>query len=297
MKIFIRFSILCIAGFLFFSQCGRGDNSEEPMSETTETEEQAEPSLTRLWETPEEMTTCESVLFDENSGTIYVSNINGDPSAKNGTGFISTITADGKIIESEWVADLHAPKGMGVQDGNLYVTDVDELVEIDIASASVSEAWPVEGAEFLNDVATGDGKVYFSDSNAGTIYVLENGEVSTFAEGQDGINGLRVDSNGNLYGLSGEGLKKYNNDGSSEIVNDVVTGGDGLIILDEEEGMFLASRWQGEIWIIMGDEEIKLLDTKEEESNTADIGYIPEDNLVLVPTFFKNKVAGYRLEY
>jgi hypothetical protein len=40
-----------------------------------------------------------------------------------------------------------------------------------------------------------------------------------------------------------------------------------------------------------------MLDTKEIESNTADIGFIPGENIVLVPTFFKNKVAAYKLEY
>jgi hypothetical protein len=38
------------------------------------------------------------------------------------------------------------------------------------------------------------------------------------------------------------------------------------------------------------------LDTNE-SSQTADIGFIPEENLVLVPTFFSNKVEAYKLEY
>jgi hypothetical protein len=48
--------------------------------------------------------------------------------------------------------------------------------------------------------------------------------------------------------------------------------------------------------LALGGETHLLLDTNE-SSQTADIGYIPEENLVLVPTFFSNKVVAYKLEY
>jgi hypothetical protein len=40
-----------------------------------------------------------------------------------------------------------------------------------------------------------------------------------------------------------------------------------------------------------------MLDTKGAESNTADIGYNAAEKIVYVPTFYKNKVAAYRLDY
>ncbi len=79
------------------------------------------------------------------------------------------------------------------------------------------------------------------------------------------------------------------------MINQEVTGGDGLIIIDDST--FLASRWQGEIYLIQNGIATLLLDTKAEDSNTADISFIPSENIVLVPTFFKNKVAAYRLSY
>ena len=71
---------------------------------------------------------------------------------------------------------------MGIMDGKLYVTDIDEIVEIDVESSEISNRYPVEGAQFLNDLDTHDGKVYFTDMRAGSIHVLENGTISTFAE-------------------------------------------------------------------------------------------------------------------
>jgi hypothetical protein len=39
----------------------------------------------------------------------------------------------------------------------------------------------------------------------------------------------------------------------------------------------------------------KLLDTSADKINAADIEYIPEKRLLLVPTFFKNTVVAYEV--
>ncbi|GAB3657295.1 ATP/GTP-binding protein [Echinicola sediminis] len=301
MKTTNKIIALLVAAPLLFWQCGpkKSGGEEQAMEEMdqldVEDEMEQGPSLVKLWETTEELTTCESVLVDEATGTIYVSNIDGDPKGKDGNGFISIISKDGQIVEKEWLKGLDAPKGMGLIEGKLFVTDIDQLVEVDVASASVSKTYPVEGAGFLNDVDVYNGKVYFSDMATGKIHFLEGGEIHTLAEGQEGINGVRVSGEGVLYGLDGEGLKMYSTEGEAEIVNNVVTGGDGLIILGD--GEYLASRWIGEIWMVHEGGEVKLLDTKDAGSNTADIGYLDEEQLVLVPTFKKNKVVAYKLEF
>ncbi len=251
-------------------------------------------TLTKVWETDTTLTTCESVLYDKKSKEIYVSNIDGEPAGKDGKGFISTINSNGTIKKLRWVDGLSAPKGMAIMGGNLYVTDCDELVEINIKNASVTKKYPVEGSKFLNDAATDGKKIYFSDSGTGKIHVFENGKVSTMLENQKGINGLAVDKKGTLYSLDARGMVKHNGQ-TQEVMNSVVTGGDGLIILGGDN--YVASRWQGEIYSIMDGKEQLLLDTKAEKSNTADIDYLPEEKLVLVPTFFKNKVTAYKLAY
>ena len=67
--------------------------------------------------------------MDAATGTIYVANIEGDPVGKDGKGSISIIGKDGTITNQNWVTGLNAPKGMGITNGMLYVTDIDELVE------------------------------------------------------------------------------------------------------------------------------------------------------------------------
>lgn len=254
------------------------------------------PTLTLLWETPDSLMTNESVLYDDATGTIYVANIEGqDPSEKDGKGSIAIISKDGKIVNPAWISGLNAPKGMAISNGKLYVTDIDELVEIDIATSKVSNKWKVEGAQFLNDAAAHNGTVYFTDMKAGKVHSFANGEIATVSEGHESINGLAIGTDGTIYGLDGSGLKKWDVDGSASVLNSTITGGDGLVILGD--GNYIASKWQGEIYFANDSTQTLMLDTKSAESNTADIGYNAAEKIVYVPTFFKNKVAAYKLDY
>ena len=288
-----KLGLLGLSSALIFASCSSPKtevNTEEVVVEEVKT-----PTLTKIWETDSTLTTNESVLYDAASGKIYVSNIEGQPTDKDGKGSISIIDKDGKIVTQEWVTGLNAPKGMGIANGNLYVTDIDQLVEINLESGEITNKYPIEGGQFLNDLATYDGKVYFTDMNTGKVHMLEGGNISTVTEGHESINGIAVGDDGMLYVLDKTGMKSLQADGTSMLMNDVVTGGDGLVILGD--GNYVASRWAGEIYFVNGEGETLLLDTKDASSNTADIGFIPGDNIVLVPTFFKNKVVAYKLDY
>lgn len=288
-----KLSLLGLSTAFFFVGC-----SSPKTEETTEAavvEEMKTPTLTKIWETDSTLITNESVLYDRGTGKIYVSNIEGKPDGKDGKGSIAIIGKDGKVVTPEWVKGLNAPKGMGIANGKLYVTDIDHLVEVNLESGKILKKHKVEGAQFLNDVDTHDGKVYFTDMRTGKIHLFDGSKVSTVSEGNESINGIAIGQDGKMYGLDGSGLKMLNEDGSSSNINSTVTGGDGLVILGD--GNYIASRWAGEIYFIGEEGETLLLDTKADKSNTADLGFIPEERIVLVPTFFKNKVVAYRLDY
>jgi hypothetical protein len=293
MKPILKSSMLGFAAATMLYSCGPQKTEEVVVEEVVEAKT---PTLTLLWETPDSLMTNESVLYDDATGTIYVANIEGqDPSEKDGKGSIAIISKDGKIVNPAWISGLNAPKGMAIANGKLYVTDIDELVEIDIATSKVSNKWKVEGAQFLNDAAAHNGTVYFTDMRAGKVHSFANGEIATVSEGHESINGLAVGIDGTIYGLDASGLKKWDADGSASVLNSTVTGGDGLVILGD--GNFIASRWQGEIYFVNDSTQNLILDTKAAESNTADIGYNASEKIVYVPTFFKNKVAAYKLDY
>lgn len=272
--------------------CGGSQTGNEATEETTVT-----PALTQVWKTDTVFTGSESTLYDPSADIIYVSNGNTKAGDKDNDGFISAINTDGTIRDLKWVeGDLHAPKGMALLGGKLYVSDIDEMKVIDVASAAIEKTIPVEGAVFLNDVATDGQQIFVSDTRTGSVYAMATDGSYTKISENAGVNGLEC-HDGHLYVLDGEGLKKFSKDGeyAQEVINTEVTGGDGLVILNDST--FVASRWHGEIFFIRGDETTVLLDTQADESNTADIGFVPDLKLVIVPTFLKNEVAAYELAY
>jgi DNA-binding beta-propeller fold protein YncE len=151
--------------------------------------------VTEAWRAPG-LDLPESVSWDDANKTFYVSNIGGmDPSAKDGNGFISKVDQTGKVTTLKWVTGLDAPKGTEVAGGKLWVTDITQLVEIDIASGKIANKYPAAGAMFLNDVAVApDGRVFVADSFTSTIYVLAGGKMDVFVKDAKlrGPNGLVI---------------------------------------------------------------------------------------------------------
>src|ERR1700709_199467 len=83
-----------------------------------------------LWETSGLMSP-ESVVLDSARNEFFVSNMASHGNASTpGDGFISRISAEGKIIELKWITGLDNPKGLAIANGHLYVGDDKDLVEI-----------------------------------------------------------------------------------------------------------------------------------------------------------------------
>jgi len=291
----MKIPIVTLMIITILTSCRSSGNKETG----TSTQDGTEWRLSEVWRTDTMMTTCESVRYDESRKLLFVSCINGDPSDKNGLGFISRLRPDGTIKSLHWVTGLNAPKGMGITGNLLYVTDIDQLVIIDIPSAMVIEKLNVEGASFLNDVSVGpDGKVYFTDSDTGTIWIYSNGTMMPWiTEGLNGPNGLCVEASRVLLTSSGsEDLKVI--DKSTVNIETVTSGigqGDGIEFTGSA-GYYITTSWPGEIFLILPDySKISLLKTSGQEINSADIGFNRAAQVVYVPTFFDNRVVAYKL--
>lgn len=271
---------------------------------------QVPTGLEKVWETPKDLTTCESVLPDPNGSRYFVSCINGTPTDKDNNGFIAVISPKGEIVNRYWAQGVHAPKGMGISGGKLYVTDIDHIALFDLVSGKRTAYLPVEGAKFLNDVAVDKkGNVYVSDMETGIIHKVVGETVSTFvAAGTfNKPNGLLCRNNGIQLVDMGSGklwLIDYKGGTKEHAADKALQGGDGIVELPTAKDAYIVSCWQGEVYAVEGrnpkaDKPAKvtqLLDTKEAKDNTADIGYDPVRNLVLVPTFFGNRVVAYKVK-
>jgi len=253
-----------------------------------------EHQLVKKWESDSTLKVPESVLFDGNNKVLYVSNIDGkQPWDKDGAGSIGKVGLDGKIIAVDWVAGLNAPKGMGIYKNNLYVADIDEVAVIDIAKGTLTKKIAVDGAQGLNDITIDkNGVVYVSDSRVKKVYRITDEKAETFLENLKGPNGVLVHGD-EFYLLDNGGLYKVGKDKQLTMITDGMEGGtDGVENVKGKD--YLVSCWSGVIWYVdeKGNKQ-KVLDTKDQKINSADIGFDPKNKIVYVPTFWKNSVVAY----
>jgi len=295
MKNFLVFLIISLC----LTSCGSKETSRNEEKETIA--EIANVFLEEVWATESILKVPESVYYDEARSVIYVANIVGTPRDKDQEGFISKLKPDGTVLVLEWVSKLNAPKGMGVYKNLLYVTDITEVVVIDIDAGNVVEKYEIEGANFLNDITISPkGLVFVTDSDNNKIHLIRNGEVETWLEDEilGSPNGLYWDDKNLMVASSGDG-KFRKIDISSKNISDIVSEigvGDG--IAKDAKGNYIVSSWAGQVFYIFADgRKIELLNTSEQQMNTADLDLIAKENLVLIPTFFDNRVVAYRLKY
>jgi DNA-binding beta-propeller fold protein YncE len=246
-----------------------------------------------------------------NGSGYYVSNLNGGPLDKDGNGFISKVTADGKMETLKWIEGLNAPKGMVMNGTKLYVSDIDNLIEIDTAAGKVAATYPAEGAVFLNDTAVDEaGNVYVSDIAKRKIWQLKDGKMSIWYEGDDLMhpNGLRVEG-GKLI-VAGWG-REMGDDGSTKVPGNLFTidlatkklenlgSGAGIGNLDGLErgadGTFLSTDFMaGALIRIKEDGTHEVL--ADLNAGSADLEVSDDGKTAIVPQMMDNKVTAWGLE-
>jgi DNA-binding beta-propeller fold protein YncE len=249
------------------------------------------------WKSEKIFKTPESVIYDKENKQIYVSNINGGPINKDGNGFISKLSKDGKLIEIDWIKGLNAPKGMTIFNNHLFVTDIDKLIEIDIRSGQVIKSYTSNEAKFLNDVTVDSiGNIFVSDNKANIIFKLKNSKFEPWIKSNklNSPNGIVVENDNLLIGCAGYlATANIYNKNIVRIIDDTDFI-DGLVLLNKE--LYMVSDFLGAIHIIdRNSSKIKVIDTTEAGIMAADIEYIHSEKLILVPTFYDDRLFAYKL--
>jgi DNA-binding beta-propeller fold protein YncE len=293
----IKYKILSVVLLLFLISCtSQKKKSGEDAGDAAAVKKF---ELVEAWKTDTLLRVPESVIYDKDNDVLYVSNLNYEPRMKDGNGFISRLSTSGEILDLKWVEDMSSPKGLGIYEGKLYVSDIDEVIVIDIAMGEIEDRIVIEGAKMINDInIDSQGNVYVSDSDSNSIFQISNGVVSNWlSEGLNAPNGLLVDGDRLLLASMGSQDFAAINLATKEInvISDSIYAGDGIARVGIP-GHFLVSDWNGQVFMIYPDgSKVTLLDTREEETGAADIDFILENNLLLVPTFYKHTVVAYKL--
>lgn len=263
------------------------------------------------WQWEDGVEKPESVYFDKASGFLFVTQIGkGSPKDLDQDGWISKVSTDGKVIKNKWVTGLSAPKGMRSHNGVLWVSDIDRIVAIEIASAKIIKSIPIERSKFLNDVAVDqNGNVYVSDMFTNTIYLYSNNTVSVFDNGEhlEHPNGLLVRGRQLIVGCWGS---KMQNDFSTKTKGRLLaidlktkqrfnitakqTGNLDGVETDGGKGYFVSDWIAGKVFHVNQDGESKIV--LEPGKGTADIAYLTEQELLIVPEMLNNKITAYRVK-
>jgi hypothetical protein len=272
------------------------------------------PTLTPIWDLKGDFAAPESAYYHAASNSVFVSNINGQVLDKDGNGYISRLSPDGKVVSAKWVTGLNAPKGLRSVGNTLWVSDIDEVVGMEIGSGKITARVKVEGATFLNDLATApDGTIYTSDSSGLKIYATKDGKSSVFVEGADVVeqpNGLLVDGSRLILGSIGRAPQPGAAPGRgpapsghlfafdlktkqrTQLTNEAVGGIDG-IEPDGSGGLLVTDVIGQRLLHVAKSGHVKVL--AKFTAGGADFGYIGAKRIAIVPFLFENRVAAYDL--
>jgi sugar lactone lactonase YvrE len=268
-----------------------------------------------LWTVSEGIDTPESVYFDTATQQIFVSNIAGGATDKDGRGWISRLSREGKVLNAQWVAGLNAPKGLRSFGDRLWVADIDRLLAISISQGKILESFELTGAKFLNDVTVDSvGTVFVSDMFDNKIYRtrLVNGayeKPTVYLEGQDQLinpNGLLVHNGELIIGRWGSPIKDdFSTDQPGSLAFAPLTEAavarslpelgniDGIELLNDKE-LVVSDFVAGRIYRVqLENGKAQLL--RSDKSGTADIGLIPQDKILLVPYFNDKMIKAFQL--
>jgi hypothetical protein len=282
--------------------------------------------ISLLWETLGELKNPESVVYAFKQNVLFVSNVDGKPDQRDLNGFISKVSpSNGSIIELNWITGLNAPKGMAINNNSnrLYVSDITDLVEIDIESGKRMKRFNALGSAFLNDVASDDqGNIYVSDTVTDTIYKLDNNASATDNDNNNaslqawlqspqlqGPNGLHVDNTKNRLIVAS--LGDMSNPGAGiEIVdlkNKTISslgeerktspfgGLDGIESDATETHYYVTDNPAGKLYTVNanGTGYTSMVDLHTQ--GAADLGFIPNQGVIIIPLMQENKLVAYRL--
>lgn len=276
---FCRFiAIVSLCGFLLYPQ----------KAFTTE--------LKTLWSIEKTFQLPESATFDPTRNQIYVSNI--VKYAKDGTGFISRIDADGKNLKLKWISGLNSPTGLSVYQDFLYAVDMDVLVIIDLKKGQIVSRIKTPDSEkppVLNDVAISkQGDVYVSGSASRKIYKLENETLVIFVDDKKALlkaNGLLVDDDllgekghlihgGQFWSRFSRENAKLLTDSSHPAPSSKLYGFDG-ITHDRDGGYIVTVIDDPRLWHITKDGETRPL--SQQKIKGIDIHFDKESRRLFVP--------------
>lgn len=306
----LRFTIAVAAAFAL-SAC---TSAEKRGSEVAP----ADTAFTHVGETGN-LETPESARYDAEQDVFFVSNIKGQPSAKDNNGYIVKVNAANTDSMSVFIragqngVTLNAPKGMAIVGDTLWVADIDVLRGFNRKTGApvATIGFARWNPRFLNDVAAGpDGELYVTDTSiqitgGGTryfgqdhLFAVKDRQPRVVLEGQTKLaqpNGVTWDAANNrllLAPFGGQSITYITLTNTQPIpIAGGLGGYDGIEVLPD--GRILVSSWQDSTINVVSEGALKKVITGVD--SPADIGVDTKRMVLAVPRFTLNRVEYYHI--
>ncbi len=224
--------------------------------------------------------------------TLLVSNVCGF--SQPGSGFLSLLDAEGKVLNHAVVDGLDAPLGMARVGERLYVVDTNRLIVFLWPSFEQRETIDLD-TSVANDVAvTSSGVAYVTDTAEHKVLVVDRNGKQSILTGNpqfQGANGIELHA-GKLY-VGGQRLWRVDlDDGSVETIGpDWLSDIDGIEF--ETDGTLQVTPVAGPLIRFRGEDDFEVLGG--EGVSSANHGYATNLGLALIPTGFDNQVIAIRV--
>ncbi|XWN38296.1 MAG: hypothetical protein ROO71_05015 [Balneola sp.] len=241
----------------------------------------------------------EAVRYDEDQNIFFISNFNGGGNDLDSNGFITKIDTEGNIVEKEFMtgteeAPFHAPRGMFIENGSLWVADVTGVHVFDTKTGEQQKFIDFSSFEpgFLNDVSgDGSGTIYVTDTGKPIVYKIENDTPSVFLDSLAIYpNGVTYDSDNKLFVLAPwrQDTTFYSFNSAGDVNESFVFEGGNFDGLEFDEDMLLvASQVDQSIRIHDGNTNKVLIHTI---GRPADIGIDRINKVIAVPYIALDRV-------
>ncbi len=256
----------------------------------------AHETVTKKWELARQISYPESVVYDPETDLLYVSIF-----FNYGREAIARVRLDGTVENAAWVTGLNRPTGMCLHDEKLFVVERGGVVEIDTKSGEISNRYPIPDPEFPNDITVDDdGNFYVSDNGASKIWKLAEGTFELWLAGGEvnNPNGMLIDGDRLIFGNSGDGCLKYA-DLETKAISTLVCVGEGSImdgVTSDGSGNYIVSDFNGRVFrVTPTSEKTELLNYTASGTNFADLTYIPEKSLLIIPGLYSNLITAFKL--
>ncbi len=238
----------------------------------------------------------ESAALSADGSFLYVTNVAGEGEAKDGNGFISKVSTDGKMIERNWASGFDGPKGIARDGATLYVADITQLVAVNAETGAVISRTPLEGSVFLNDAGVApDGRVLVADSGTKRIYAVRDGKASVWIEDDllASINGLLPEpSRLVVTTMAGRLLAIDYATAKIDVLAEGLGDADGVAVLSN--GRYLVSEWPGLMHVVSPDgSHASIMDTKAEKRLLND--FLLVGDTLYQPHWDPGEMSAYRV--